>query len=76
MSYTERIGQAASKRPDIFGIGVVVHIDVKHDNACSMLDGRECKCFPDIIATTKQGKYAVGDDGNCESIQPSRSEPS
>ena len=68
MSYAQRIGQAASKRPDIFGIGVVVSVDVKHDNACPMLDGRDCNCYPEIIATTKQGKYAIGDDGNCERL--------
>ena len=73
MNYLQRIEIASRERPDVFGSGMLTRLDVKHDSDCPLLEGGGCKCYPDIVATSKQGRFSVGDDGDCKKLESKES---
>lgn len=65
----QRIELAIQKSPELFACGGPYDWCVLHDTWCHTLTkGEACICSPDVVMTTKNGKFSVKADGTYEKL--------
>jgi len=67
--YTKRLALAFWRNPELFPKGEVSIPQIAHDDWCRLLTSQwSCNCDPDVVVTTREGRFRVLKEGSVVQI--------